>query len=242
MRILGFTFLLMVALPYGLQAQPASPTPRPTLEPSTEKEAGPVGPAVPLVEFERNAGLPPMPKGRKLTNRPLDVKADPDMLTDERVASVRALVAKDARVKAALGSRFAFLHAGQVDAEKGASSRPSRRPIAVRFYSYSRNRAVRVITDGEKVTAVVPMRAGFQPPTSPEEVAAAAEVVRRDPRYQKDLADLFVRGIVTPGTAGHRHLHLLFFKAKGLARGPAVYHIEMDVTGGKVVLARRPKE
>lgn len=242
MRIPGLTLLLVMALLKGLHAQATKPTPRPSVEPSTEREAGPVGPALPLVELERNAGLPPMPTGRKLTNRAhLDVKADPDALTDERVASVRAIVARDERVKAALGSRFVFLHAGQVEAEKGAVRTPQR-PIAVRFYSYSRNRGFRVVTVGEKVTAIQPMRAKVQPPTSPEEVAAAAEIVRRDPRYQKDVADLAVRGIVTPGTEGHRHLHLLFFKGKGLTRGPAVFHVEMDVTSGRVVHARRPAQ
>jgi hypothetical protein len=241
MRIAGLTLLVVVTLPSGLDAQATSPTPRPSIEPSTEKEAGPVGPALPLVEFERNAGLPPMPKGRKLTNHTLDVKADPDMLTNERVTAARAIAAKDERVKAALGSRFAFLHVGQVDPAKGASG-PARRPIGVRFYSYSRNRGFDVMTDGDKVTRIVPMRVGAQPPTSPEEVAAAADIVRRDPRHQKDVADLFVRGIVTPGTAGHRHLHLLFFKAKGLNRGPAVFHVEMDVTASRVVHARRPPQ
>ena len=128
---------------------------------------------------------------------------------------------------------------GQIDPAKGEPSPPVR-PIAVRLYSYTQNRGFDVITDGDRVARVVPLRAGVQPPTSPEEVAAAAEILRRDPRYEKDVADLFVRGIVTPGMRGQRHLHLFFFKAKGLARGPIAFEAEMDVTSGKVVSARRP--
>jgi hypothetical protein len=227
-----------LAVLFLFSAGPAVSAQQPKPEPATETEAQPLLPAKPLVEFEHEAGLPPVIKGRKVTATQLEFKAAPDVLTTEAVASLREAALKDPRVKTALGARFFFLHAGPHDESKEAPVKAGAAPVRLRFYSYSADRAVQVDMAEGKVLRVVPMRKGYQPPESPQEVQAAAEILRRDKRYTSALEGLFVRGILTPSPRRHRELYLLFFKGEGLTRGPVLFDAVVDLSAGRVVSAR----
>ena len=63
---------------------------------------------------------------------------------------------------------------------------------------------------------------------------AAADIVKRDPRFAETLRDLVVRGIEASDVGGNRRLYLLFYEAKG---SPAVFAATVDMIRGQVVSA-----
>ena len=179
--------------------------------------------------------FPPQPKGYREATDPtktLRVVAAADQLTTARVAALRQRAEADGRVQAALGARFAFLSAAFVDS--GVKTQPPpRQDVELNYFNYATNRAVAVRFAGDVIKAVDVLPAGFQPPESDGEVLAAAEIVRKDPRYATTVGELPARGILTPAPEGHRYVYVLFKKPKE----PAVFEAVVDLTDRKVVRA-----
>jgi hypothetical protein len=188
------------------------------------------------VVFERDDAVPPNLRDATALPTRLSFRADPTSLDDAVIARLRETATKDARVRGALGTRFAFISCGHATRDKGRIA--TQRADVLTFYSYSRNLAVDVEMAEGQVTRVDPRRPGHQPEESSEETRVASDLVKKDARFPTGGASLFVRGIVTPSADGHRHLYLLFFKREGRLRGAAVFEAMVDATAGQVVSAR----
>jgi hypothetical protein len=149
-----------------------------------------------------------------------------EIRVDARKASLR-----DARITQVLGKRFAVIGAKEHVRSKGATD-PGDNLVWIEFYSYSNNRAVKALLDGDTVVDIQYAADGYQPPDSREEVAAAADVVRQDGRYRRVVDALTVRGIQTPSDNGNRYLFLLFYKQDTRR---AVFTATVDMTESRVV-------
>jgi hypothetical protein len=195
-------------------------------------------PLGPTVEFEDKTAFPPQIKGSKQTETKLDYQARPTPPTPLAVRAVRDVALGNAQVKRALGERFAYLGTESIDAPAPTErSATTTAPTTVmRYYSYSRNRAIDVYLSDEKVVEVRPRQPGYQPAETHDEVADAAAIVRADKRYRSVVADLPARGLVTPSTTGHRHLYILFYKEEDVP--PPVFRATVDMTTRRVVSAR----
>src|SRR5215204_3397030 len=97
-------------------------TPRRAAPPYLDKYRNGMPPVGPTVELEHDGSLPPTLKGRRVTNRQLEVERGAFDLGDERVRSLRQAALSDSRVRQALGQRFAFITAGAT--ELGKEQRP----------------------------------------------------------------------------------------------------------------------
>ena len=189
------------------------------------------------ITAEERSGLPPKLKG--LTSRDdaeLRVRPLSQRSTTELIFTLRDIALSDAKVKSAVGERFALLGGGQFqrkDVEKNA--------FKLHFYSYSKNQAITILLIDNKVARIQAKPEGYQPPETHEEVEAGAEIVRRDPRFKKAIHDLTVRGIQTPSENGNRHLYILFYKEN---KTPAIFQATVDMSLGRVVEAGfiRPSE
>src|SRR5215207_3741820 len=161
-------FMLLSFFCGSIHAQRKSP--RRAAPPYLDKYRNGLPPVGPTVELEHDGSLPPTLKGRRVTNRQLEVERDAVDLADERVRSLRQAALSDSRVKQALGQRFAFITAGAT--ELGKEQRPlTKNPLmTLRFFSYSNNRAYEVRMSGEEIVRIIPKRKGYQPPAGREEV------------------------------------------------------------------------
>jgi hypothetical protein len=188
------------------------------------------------IEFDDKHAFPPQPKGLRLSEgAKLEVKADPQPPIAELIARSREVALRDAKVRSTLGQRFAVVGGGLVWPPKGQAPDPARQLTALDFYSYSRNRAFTVLLTDRGVVSIKPERQGYQPPETREEVEAAAEIVRKDPRFSEAVRALIVRGIQAPSKTRSRHLYLMFYKAEAT---PAVFEATVDMTAARVVTAR----
>jgi len=189
------------------------------------------------IEFEDHGAFPPRPKDMRLSvGAKAEVKAGPEVPIERLISQSRELALRDTRVRSALGSRFAVVGGGPVEPGKGRPLSAESAQTKLNFYSYSRNRAVSVLLDDKKVVAVTVRPQGFQPAETREEVAAAAEIVTKDPRFAKTVKGLIVRGIEASESTGNRLLYLLFYRQEG---SPAVFTATVDMVRARVLSAKR---
>lgn len=143
---------------------------------------------------------------------------------------------RDTRVTKILGERFTVIGGGKSSPVKDAARSDM---LWIEFYSYSNNQALKVRIKGDEVVDIQQMPENYQPPESHEEVRAAAEIVRENPRYKDIVTDLTVRGIQTPGENRNRHLYLLFYKE---GRKSSVFWATVDMTLAQVVKAKSTQQ
>ena len=204
---------------------------RPT-PPRPEDDAG----IAPRRQLELDTSVfPPRPKGYRQATAPgdtLTIVKSAVVLDAARVAALRRRAEEDDRVQAALGTRSRFLSAWL--AEVGSKTDPAP-PYEARleYFNYPLNRAVHVRFSGDQVAAVKVQTRGYQPPESDDEVAAAADIVKGDPRFRTAVEGLPVRGIRTVAPEGRRYLYLMF-KQPGK---PAVFDATVDLTSNRIVEA-----
>ena len=188
------------------------------------------------IDFTDKAVFPPQLKGRKQTETKLEYQAVPTARTPEAVFAVRDIALGNAKVKKALGKRFSYLGTESLAAPTERTATAITPTTVMRYYSYTRNRAIDVYLVDDKVVEIRPRQQGYQPAEDRDEVAEAAEIVRVDKRYRSIVVDLPARGLVTPSTNGHRHLYVLFYKETNMP--PAVFRATVDMTTRRVVSAR----
>lgn len=155
------------------------------------------------------AGWPPRPVA--VTNEQR-VAFTPGALTEEMVPGLRAIAEANAEVRAALGSRFAFVTAGQAEPEKRAVT--AVRPFRLVYFSHDRNVGVDVLLDRQQVLRVSEMRE-YQPPAGLDEMELAVRLARNDPRAARTVANLrgeAIRIDPQPGQPGYgnRVLYVAF--------------------------------
>jgi hypothetical protein len=166
-------------------------------------------------------------------------KEIPGALTDALEADLRQVAVADARVKAALGERFAYIMAGHVEGPK-ESTGASTQALSVRlvYFSHANNAAIEVILK-DKVVERVDRIEGEPPPEGQEEIRAAAALAARDDRLLGKLAGLVPQGLLTtvpektPGY-GHRLIDITFEKEGAEA---ATYFAVVDLTDRRVLEA-----
>jgi hypothetical protein len=199
-------------------------------------------PTPPRITFTGpSEGWPPRPQGR--TNEvevPYTLRQG--ALTDARTAELRQAALQNAQVRAALGERFAFITAAEVEPDKqNPQAAAAATEVRLTFFSYSTNVAVQVLMRAREVEKVE-RREGYQPPEGAEEIKAAIELARRDPRLREVVQNMQATAILTyvqqdrPGY-GHRVLHVSFS-----APGDDVprYFALVDLTEQKVLVAGTP--
>lgn len=189
-------------------------------------------PLGPVLDFEEDS-FPPVPKGvgPTTTEKP-DIRPSGGVPLAERVTKARGLALQDTGVTSALGPRYVALAGGLSDPDKDHPT--DERAIALNFYSYSGDRAYRVLVRGGVVASIEPRPVGYQPPETRSEVAAAAEIVKRDERYRGTLRSLSPRGLQAPSPDGHRRLYLQFYEGD---KRPARFGAMVDMTLGRIVTA-----
>lgn len=186
----------------------------------------------------REEGWPPRPHGRtNVSNVPWTVRAG--ALTETLETELRTTALQDAQVRTALGERFGYVAAAEVESAK-ESARGAGEPLPVRltFYSYTNNVTVEVLMQGRTVDKVN-RREGYQPPEGVEEIQTAIALADRDSRLREVVQNMRATAIVTyreqgqPGY-GHRVLHVSFS-----ATGEDVprYYALVDLTDQKIVTA-----
>jgi hypothetical protein len=191
------------------------------------------------VEFVSLETFPPTLKGFDVDPAfHLDVTPGTRLPMREARTAMRKLALADARVQSAVGSRFALLGSGWLEAEKKAGvDAPSDR-YRLTFYNYARNVPVYVVVADGKVIEVKPGKRGVQPGESHEEVEAASNLVQTDNRYGASTRGLVPRGIQMPSRDDHRLLYVTFHADR---RSPALFESRIDMTAGKIVSARSLK-
>lgn len=179
--------------------------------------------------------FPPTPKGYSQVTDPkstLTVTPSPNMLNEQQIRDLRQRAEADARLKQALGIRYAFLSASRADiGDKSAVTQ--KQDVRLVYFNYTTNRAVHVQLSTDTVKTVQVQPRGYQPPESGEEIKIAEEIVRRDSRYTEAVKGLPVRGILTPAPEGRRYIYLMFKKPQE----PAAFAATVDLTEGKIVTA-----
>jgi len=97
----------------------------------------------------------------------------PGAFAESQEAGLRQAALQDTQVRAALGDRFGYITASEVEPDKAHPRGATEQiPVVLTFYSYSNNVAVEVQIAGQKVEKVN-RREGYQPPEGAEEVKAA---------------------------------------------------------------------
>jgi hypothetical protein len=152
---------------------------------------------------------------------------------------LRRVAVADAQVKAALGARYAYIMAGQVEGPKGSAG-TSTQALAVRlvYFSHANNAAFEVILK-DRIVERVGRIEGEPPPEGQEEIRAAAALAARDDRLRGKLAGLVPQGLLTtvpekmPGY-GHRLLDITFEKE---GADSATYFAVVDLTDRRVLEA-----
>jgi hypothetical protein len=232
-HIVPFTLFSLLFLSLDLAAQTQPPA---YLKEYQSKGLPPLGQTV---EFENTAAFPPQIKGQTQTETKPETQAAPMARTPEAVVAVRDIALGNAQLKKALGKSFSYLGSDDVPTTTDRSATSDAPTTVMRYYSYTRNRAIDVYIANDKVVEIRPRRQGYQPAETRDEVAEAAEIVRADKRYRSIVADLTARGLITPSENGHRHLYVLFYKEKNVP--PAVFRATVDMTTRRVVNAQAVK-
>ena len=188
------------------------------------------------VIFVDDGALPP-----NLKAHTVDEDFHPEIIPSKRASvadmrtRMRAAALADPRVRAALGTRFSLLGSGWLDAPKDSGVDTANEPYQLTFYSYGRNRAVKVVASGSEITKVLTLKAGIQPAESQEEVELATTLILQNARLREMLQGHRARGIVTPSKTGNRQLYVMFYKDNQPA---AVFQATIDMTLGRVVNSR----
>ena len=193
-------------------------------------------PPVTVQEFTGpREGWPPQPRGRtNVTSVPSTRIAG--ALTAELEGEIRASALHDARVRAALGERFGYVDTSESEPPKTAQGRAAQLATRVTFYSYTNNVAVEVDMRGRAVEAVRP-RANYQPPEGAEEIKAAVDLARGNPRLARTVRDLTANAIVTfpaAGQPGHGH-RVLYVAFSATGEEITRYYATVDLTAGKIL-------
>jgi hypothetical protein len=229
----AFAAAMLALTPIAVAAQ----QPRPA-EPSTEP---PLARETPLPfgdpqTFEAGRPLPPPLRGPIIDEslRPVVVPSQRPPVADMR-ARAQDLALASPTVRDALQDRYSLLSSGWLEPGKDTATADVRRPYQLLFYSYSRNRPVKVVMVGDEVVEVTPLEPGVQPAESHEEVQAAAEIVRSDSRLREQVAGMTARGIETPSGTENRHLYLTFHRENSRR---ASFEATVDMTAGRVVASR----
>ncbi|HEV7243252.1 MAG TPA: hypothetical protein VGQ36_28765 [Thermoanaerobaculia bacterium] len=164
--------------------------------------------------------------------------ARPGAFTEAMEASLRTAALQDARVRTALGERFGYVAAAEVEPDKERPPNSATAlPVRLTFFSYANNVAVEVLMSGRAVENVNP-REGYQPPAGAEEMEAAIALARRDDRL-RGVQRMDATAIVTERqkgqpSYGHRVLHVSFSVPGADAPG---YYALVDLTDQKIVTA-----
>jgi hypothetical protein len=179
---------------------------------------------------------PPRPEGRtNVTDVPW--KEIPGALTPSREGELRNAALQDARVRAALGARFAYISAGTVERDKDrAPGSNEATEVRLTFFSHDKNVAVLVLMRGTEVRSVTP-KEGYQPPEGVDEIKMASTLAARELHLGTKLRELQSGAIAVfpsqgqPGY-GHRVLHVTFNQSgEDLPR----YFALVDLTDQKVL-------
>lgn len=229
-QIVLYTLFSLLFLRLDLSAQTQPPA---YLKEYQSKGLPPIGPRI---EFEDKTVFPPQPRGHKQSETTLEYQTPPTPRTPPAVRAVRDVALGNAKVKRALGSRFSYLGTDNLEAPTDRALTSTAPTTVMRYYSYTRNRAIDVYLADDKVVEIRQRAPGYQPAEDRDEVAEAAQIVRADRRYRSIVADLPARGLVTPSTNGHRYLYVLFYKEKNVP--PAVFRATVDMTTRRVVSAQ----
>lgn len=186
------------------------------------------------IEFD-SSKQPPEPKGLTRVSDPrkvLKVAPFEGDFSDRQVSALRQRAEADARARALLGERYAFMFASLADVGDKNGAMP-KYEIRLEYFNYATNRAVHIWGSESLVTRVQEQPDGYQPPESDEEIEAAAAIVRSEAQFAEATADLPVRGILTQGPKGRRYLYLMFKKPQE----PAAFDATVDITTGTIVRA-----
>jgi hypothetical protein len=196
-------------------------------------------PTPPEIRFTaREAGWPPRPYERANV---VDVLWTPrlDALTESREEELRNTALQDSRVRTALGERYAYIMAGEMDPDKERPDRATEaRRVRLTFYSYSNNIPVEVLVHQRAVEQVT-KRENYQPPEGPDEIKAAIALAQQEPRLAEFVQGMHATAILIyrersqPGY-GHRILHVSFTATGGEEEAPRYYAL-VDLTEQKTL-------
>jgi len=181
---------------------------------------------------------PPMPKGATDVHTIPTVER-PESLTDERVAAMKLAALADPNVRAALGTRFAYLTADELELPKGQTRPPGTAiPGVLAFYSHSGGMAVRVRMTGPHVDAIERLPE-LQPAEGADEIAEAIGLARRDERITAAVASLAGYAMLTQPLddkrpQGQRVLYVSFSKPED---DHSEYFATVDLIQQKVLAA-----
>jgi hypothetical protein len=198
-------------------------------------------PTPPEVRFTtREEGWPPRPQGRaNVADVPWTARLA--ALTESREAELRNAATQDTRVRSALGARFGYVTAAEVEPDKQhAGEAADALPVRLTFYSYTNNVAVEVLMRQGAVEEVT-RRGGYQPPEGADEIKAAIVLAQQDSRLATLVKGMHATAIVTypergqPGY-GHRVLHVSFSANAAEEEAPRYYAL-VDLTEQKIVTA-----
>lgn len=223
------SFAVLVVLATSACAQPSSTGPRAQPLPSQPLPSQP--PAIHELPFPEGGEWPPLVQGA--TNvRLVPWSEIPGALTDARVLELREAALRDPRVQEALGARFAYVTADEVEPQKGAARSSAAR---LTFYSHTNDVAVAVLVRGTEIVQVEPLR-GYQPAEGATEIERAVALA-----LSTELSSV-AEGLqgtamaVSPADgrpgAGHRVLYVTFSRV-GEAR--PLYFALVDLTDERVL-------
>ncbi len=201
-------------------------------------------PVPPAIEFTKvEEGWPPRPQGR--TNESyVSWTQRSAAFTESQEAGLRQAALQDAQVRAALGDRFGYITASEIEPDKAhPRSATEQAPVILTFYSYSNNVAIEVQIAGQKVEKVN-RREGYQPPEGVEEVKAAIALALQDQRAAESVRNMRPTAILTYAESGreqqgHRVLHVSFSSPPDYV---PQYYALVDLTANKVLVFSRIAE
>lgn len=226
------TMFLFSVTSYGQSNLPRGKMPK-----EAEKYLGTGLPDEQLQFVSPREEFPPRPKGYT-TFQPVPWKEIRGALTDEQAEKIVKAALDNQQVRRVLGDRYIHLDIGEIEPKKGVESRQTDRLlVSLTFYSYSNNVAVEVDMEGTAVRDVTVSKE--QPPETFEEVQMAVALIRGDPQLSARVANLEVRGILTPSVpgepgAGDRLLYIMFRQPSG----KLAYSAVVDMTTQKVLSFR----
>lgn len=183
-------------------------------------------------------GWPPRPRG--MTNvKHVPWTPIPGALNEELENQLRRSALANNRARDALGERYAYIGADQVEHSKKKEDVSIVSGIVdLTFYSHSANVAVIVRMKGNKVQSVA-RRENYQPPEGVDEVKEAAGIARQDHRLEAKVAGLSADGIaIEPrrGDPGHGH-RILYVTFRELDADFPMFNAIVDLTSMEVLEA-----
>jgi len=219
------SFAILVVLATSACQRPSSAGPRPQPLPSQP-------PAIHELPFSAGGDWPPIVRGA--TNvRTVPWSEVPGALTEARILELREVALSDPRVQEALGARFAYVTADEVEPPKGEARSPVAR---LTYYSHTNDVAIAVLVRGTEIVQVEPLR-GYQPAEGTSEIERAVALALE--RTELSTATEGLRGTamaVSPAEgqpgAGHRVLYVTFSRV-GEAR--PLYFALVDLTDEQVL-------